>query len=144
MSYSLVFLIVFWLFRKKKGVKGGPGKCVISPPGTNPPPCSKTKHCPWDGHYIWIHDIHTSVVMWVRGVNDSYKHCYKPLSYSSPCAINSFIHCSCFTREKTHLLLFISWNVLEICIKKKMNFCDFLSQNFLTFEEKKFTNSFSL
>ena len=33
---------------------------------------------------------------------------YKPLSYSSPCAINSRIHCSCFTREQTHLLLLIS------------------------------------
>ena len=37
---------------------------------------------------------------------------YKPLSYSSPCAINSRIHCICFTREQTHLLLLISIYVI--------------------------------
>ena len=35
---------------------------VFPPPGTKaPPPCYKTKHRPWDGHYVWIHDVHTSV-----------------------------------------------------------------------------------
>ena len=38
--------------------------CGISHPWDNPPPpSSKTTHRPWDGHHVWIQDVHTSVVM---------------------------------------------------------------------------------
>ena len=60
------------------------------PPGDkSPPPPSKTSTAPGDGHYSWVQDLHTSVVLWVRAVNVLDSHCYKPRSYSSPCAINS-------------------------------------------------------
>ena len=71
----------------------------ITPPGITPPPCSKTSTAPGGGHYSWVQDVHISVMMWVRAVVVLDLCCYKPLSYSSPCAINSRIHCSCFTRE---------------------------------------------
>ena len=93
--YNYVLLVVlgfssFFLFSfEKKGLFGRPGEMLYFPPlGWTPPPCSKTKHRPWDGHHVWIHDVYTSVVMGVRGINNWYEHCYKLLSYSSPCIIN--------------------------------------------------------
>ena len=42
---------------------------VFPVPGITPPP-GLGLHRPWDGYHVWIHDVHTSAVMRVRGVNN--------------------------------------------------------------------------
>ena len=76
-----------------------------------PPPCSSIQHCPWwwslpisTGHHTW-YGIRAFIVL---GNNS-----YKALSYSSPCAINSCIHCSSLGNRLT-LLLLISWSQTKV------------------------------
>ena len=45
--------------------------CIYIICDITPPPCSKTSIAPGDGHYSWVQDVHTSVMMWVRAVNVS-------------------------------------------------------------------------
>ena len=43
--------------------KKAPGDVVFPPLGQKPPPPSQTSTAPGDGHYSWVQDVHTSVMM---------------------------------------------------------------------------------